>query len=117
MNEFLAKLFLILVIDGDTIQYRGETYRLVDYNTPEIRGAQCGYEKQLGYAAKIRLQSLVDQGIWLQEVPCAGPNYGRKCARAFTAQGEVSSILIGEALAEPYVCSKSRCPRRKQWCK
>ena len=79
----------VRVIDGDTISFRGNTYRLVGYDTPETSKAKCDNERALGFQATARLQALISSGaITLQEVRCScAPgtegtrfcNYGRLC--------------------------------------
>jgi hypothetical protein len=64
--------------------------------------------------------------IDLRRVPCACPsgtewtgqcNYGRYCATLSARGQDVGTTLIGEGLAEPYVCTKTSCPPRKDWCR
>lgn len=114
------------VVDGDTIRFRGETYRLVGFNTPETYDARCPAERRLGEAAKARLRALVaGGGLDLQRVRCACRpgtegtrrcNYGRACGVLKARGRDVAEILIGEGLAERYVCAGASCPRRRNWC-
>ena len=64
--------------------------------------------------------------IDLRRVACACPsgtegtaqcNYGRYCATLSVRGQDVGTTLIGEGLAEPYVCTKTSCPPRKDWCR
>lgn len=116
----------ITVIDGDTVSRGGVTYRLTNFDAPETGSrARCRSERELGNAAKRRLQQIVDQGVMLDQVPCACRpgtegsrecNWGRSCAVMKLRGQDVAGILIGEGLARAYVCSEARCPKRQGWC-
>lgn len=119
--------FRIGIIDGDSVRSGGQVYRLVGYNTPESGGnAKCPRERALSAEATRRLRQLVAGGeIDLRRVPCACPrgtegtgqcNYGRFCATLEVRGRDVGEILIAEGLAERYVCTKTSCPARKDWC-
>jgi hypothetical protein len=120
--------FRVEIIDGDTIRSGGDVYRLVGFNTPESgANAGCQRERILSQAARQRLnQLLAGGGIDLRRVPCACTsgmegsgqcNYGRYCATLSVRGQDVGTTLISEGLAEPYVCSGTSCPRRKDWCR
>jgi len=116
------------VVDGDTVEVRGRTFRLVGFNTPETgRQAQCAYERDLADRATQRLQSLISSAgsAELTPVACACRpgtdgtsecNYGRSCGILYANGRDVGSILISEGLARPYACGPTGCPRRHQWC-
>ena len=117
----------IEVIDGDTIRIGVRDYRLVGFDTPEARSsARCERERTLAAKATSRLRQLVSAGgLDLERVPCACPagtegtprcNYGRFCGILKARGRDVSTILIAEGLARPYVCSKTGCPKREGWC-
>lgn len=118
------------VTDGDTVHVVGDAAgtRLVGFNTPEKFSPQCEYERQLGERASARLRELVAHGsARLTKVACAcAPgtegtkkcNYGRYCGTLLVDGQDVGSILIGEGLAEPFVCGKMSCPPTpRPWCK
>ncbi|MBB3771573.1 endonuclease YncB(thermonuclease family) [Angulomicrobium tetraedrale] len=117
----------IRVLDGDTIVVEHEHIRLVGFNAPETAHASCEAERRLGALAKARLTDLL--------LAACGPldragascmdlareprkdRYGRSLARLSLGGMDVAAILIGDRLAEPYVCPAGRCPRRLDWCR
>jgi endonuclease YncB( thermonuclease family) len=118
----------IRVLDGDTIEAHGKTYRLVGFDAPETDRAKCEAERVLGAKAKARMEELVagaETTLSLDPVVCSCRtgtqgtkqcNYGRLCG-TLRAQGEdVGIVLMRERLARSYVCSATRCPRRQRWC-
>lgn len=120
----------VRVIDGDTIRvgHQRPDVRLVGFNAPETRRAQCEAERALGDMATARLRDLVRSSkLDLELVACAcSPgaegtprcNYGRRCGTLKANGKDVGAILIGENLAVPFVCGQTRCPPTpKPWCK
>lgn len=117
----------IQVIDGDTVRFEGNVYRPVGFNTPEKGDlARCADERKLADAATNRLKALIETGdARLSRVACACKpglegtklcNYGRLCGALSVGARDVAQIMIGEGLAEPYVCHATSCPRRRSWC-
>ena len=119
----------IRVIDGDTIRvYRQKPdVRLVGFNAPETRRAQCEAERELGAAATRRLRELLRHNqldFALIECSCrqgtAGTmacNWGRRCGTLKVDGRDVGDILIAEHLAVPFVCGKTSCPKTpRPWC-
>jgi len=120
----------VRVIDGDTIRVRHQRpdVRLVGFNAPETRRAQCNAERALGDRATDRLRDLVRSSkLDFEFVACACPpgaegtpscNYGRRCGVLKADGRDVAAILISERLAVPFVCGQTRCPPTpKPWCK
>lgn len=114
------------VIDGDTVAFRDDIYRLVGFDTPEKTRAKCDSERALGIQASDRLQNLILSGdLTLEEVRCSCPpgtegtrfcNYGRKCGTLKRNGENVGDILVREHLAQPFHCGEVKCPKRKAWC-
>jgi endonuclease YncB( thermonuclease family) len=112
----------ISVVDGDTIDYRGERYRMIDYDTPEISTARRKVSADEKAIATIEL--LKSGALNLTEVRCSCTeskigtkqcNYGRKCGLLTLNGKNIGDTLIAEELAMPFICSRSRCPRMPDW--
>jgi endonuclease YncB( thermonuclease family) len=115
------------VIDGDTVRFNREQYRLVGIDTPESGDrARCDDERRRAEVATLRLRALVANGdARLVRVACACRpgqegsrycNYGRLCGSLLVGGRDVGATLISEGLAHPYVCGATSCPPRRPWC-
>lgn len=120
----------IRVIDGDTIRigHKQPDVRLVGFNAPETRRAQCDPEEKLGAKATRRLRELTHAGnLDFEFVACSCPpgtegtescNYGRRCGTLKANGRDVGATLIAEGLAVPFVCSGTKCPATpRPWCR
>src|SRR5215475_3442363 len=120
---------VVRVIDGDTIRigHQKPDIRLVGFNAPETRRAQCKAERRLGDRATARLRDLVRSSkLDFEFVACSCPpgtegtpacNYGRRCGTLKENGRDVGEILVQENLAVPFVCGQTRCPPTpKPWC-
>lgn len=100
------------VVDGDTIDYRGERVRMVDYDAPEISEPHCASEYARGQQAKFRLLELLNSGV--VEVRPSGARdfdrYGRRLRLVLVDGRSVGDILIAEGLAWPWE------GHRHAWC-
>jgi endonuclease YncB( thermonuclease family) len=119
----------IRVIDADTIEVHGLTYRMVGYDTPETksRGRRVvgPDERAVAKIATERFQELINSGpLDLKEVPCScrvgtqgtkACNNGRKCAILFLNGKNIGDTLIAEELAVSFVCNQTRCPKMPNW--
>ncbi|WP_171182384.1 thermonuclease family protein, partial [Ruegeria sp. HKCCD8929] len=80
----------IYVIDGDTLAVGEDRYRLMGFDTPEIRHAQCEEERRMGQAAKQRLIALIaDAGAVSLHLEPNRDKYRRFLARAFVTEQDV----------------------------
>jgi endonuclease YncB( thermonuclease family) len=102
----------VYVIDGDTLGIGEERYRLMGFDTPEIKRAGCAEERALGKRAKHRLRVLIDnaQSVTLK-VQAKRDRYNRYLAQAYVSDQNVADLLISEGLARPYLGGK-----RLPWC-
>jgi endonuclease YncB( thermonuclease family) len=117
----------LTIVDGDTVRSAGAVYRLLGFDAPE-RGdrALCDTERELAERTASRLQGLIASGmptLTRTACPCsagtegsAACNEGRFCASLQVDGRDVGEILIGEGLAQPFVCSQTSCPPRRPWC-
>ena len=119
----------IRVIDGDTIRvyHQQPNVRLVGFNAPETRHAECPAEFELGAKATRRLRNIVKAGnLTFEYVRCSCPdatqgtpscNWGRDCGTLKANGRDVGAILIEEGLAVPFVCGATHCPKTpRPWC-
>jgi endonuclease YncB( thermonuclease family) len=120
----------VRIIDGDTIRihHQQPDVRLVGFNAPETRRAQCDFERDLGGKATARLRDLVrSTKLDFEFVACScrsgtegtsSCNYGRRCGTLKANGQDVGAILIRENLAVPFVCGQTSCPPTpKPWCR
>jgi endonuclease YncB( thermonuclease family) len=108
----LVAASLIYVIDGDTIDAKGDRFRLVGFDTPETYRPQCDYELALGRAATSRLRNLLEDAQRVDLVVLPGRDrYDRGLARLIVQQVDVADTLVSEGLARRYNGGK-----RSGWC-
>jgi micrococcal nuclease len=113
----LATVLSLQIIDGDTIKVDGLTYRLVGYDTPELRSGKCVAERRLASKARLRLSQLASEpSAKLQEVLCHGSNFGRKCGIVYVNGKNIATVMVKEGFADNYWCGSAGCPKRRNWC-
>lgn len=110
----------VRVIDGDTLRARGEAYRLVGVDAPEVSRAACPAERRAGEAAAKRVRELIDSTASIEIAPAHNPRgrkiwprdrYGRRLARVQLEGRDLGEALIVEGHAAPW----SRA-NQKNWC-
>ena len=99
------------VVDGDTFYYRGDKIRIADIDTPETHDYGCDNELELGNAARVRLQELLNIGAFdLASTDRDTDRYGR-LLRIVERDGEsLGGVLVNEGLARWYEGG------RQPWC-
>lgn len=100
------------VVDGDTIEHRGQRIRLSDINTPEIGGHRCAEELALALRAKRQLIALMNEGPFeiVQRDLRDADSWGRKLRVVERDGSSLGAQLVEEGLAERWN------GRRRDWC-
>lgn len=113
----LLALQLITVIDADTVERGGERWRIDGIDAPEVHGARCPAERELGIVAAARLVGLLrERGGRLIET--GKEKYGRRRGRliiGWPASGEEdwAALALREGLAVRY----DGKGKRHDWCR
>lgn len=99
------------VVDGDTFYYRGNKIRIADIDTPETHDYGCESELEMGNAARVRLQELLNNGAFsLSAIDRDTDRYGR-LLRIVERDGQsLGGVLVDEGLARWYEGG------RQPWC-
>jgi endonuclease YncB( thermonuclease family) len=107
---------LIVIIDGHTIDVRGERIRILNIDAPESFRSRCEDELRLALRTKERLAQLMRSGP--VEINREGRDrYGRTLATVSVREGNVGQILIRERLALPWKDGREGKERRLRiWC-
>lgn len=98
------------VAAGDTFWYHKTRIALADIEAPATEGAKCQQERDLGFAAKVRLRELLNAGSFELASVGGGAGAGR-AERVVSRNGRsLGAVLVAEGLARP------RAGRRVSWC-
>lgn len=102
----------VFVIDGDTIEARGQRYRIVNIDTPEAGDrARCAAERRLAARATDRARALIQAAAQVETEPVGRTDaYGRTIAYVRVDGRDLGEALISERLARPWR------GRRQPWC-
>lgn len=121
----------IRVIDGDTIEAAGATWRIVDLDAPETgRTARCALEVERGLKARAYLRSILDEArfVSIQRVPCScapgtvegtmSCNYARLCARVHPdGRVDVAVDMQRERHGRYWPWRWDKRPPKPDWCR
>ncbi|NKN36438.1 nuclease [Agrobacterium sp. a22-2] len=96
------------VVDGDTFWHQKTRIELADIVAPETERAKCQQERDLGFAAKVRLRDLLNAGAFELTVL---KGQGDASQRVVTRGGRsLGAMLVSEGLAHP------RMGKPRPWC-
>lgn len=96
------------VVDGDTFWHQKTRIELADIVAPETERAKCQQERDLGFAAKVRLRDLLNAGAFELTVL---KGQGDAAQRVVTRGGRsLGAMLVSEGLAHP------RLGKPQPWC-
>lgn len=96
------------VVDGDTFWHRKTRIELADIVAPETERAKCQQERDLGFAAKVRLRDMLNAGAFELTVL---KGQGDASLRVVTRGGRsLGAMLVSEGLAHP------RMGKPRPWC-
>lgn len=106
----------VRAIDGDTIEFDGETVRIANIDTPETRKAKCPEERAKGEAASQALTDLLASGaVTVQRGDPKSPRltdrYGRTLGLVFVDGHDVGELLIAMGHARRWT------GKRRPWCR
>lgn len=92
------------VIDGDTVNFRGERIRIENLDAPEIGDrSRCALERKRGYAAKRQAIRLVKQG---SKFTIYGRDhvdrFGRTVARLQIDGRDFGELMVRAGVARPW---------------
>src|SRR6056297_152950 len=99
------------VIDGDTIRWGSETFRVEGIDTPETHRPQCEAERRRGEMATRLVRQLIQSAREVRIIRTGIGKYGRTIARFQLDGRDLGSLLISWNVARPYDGGK-----RKGWC-
>ena len=99
------------MVDGDTFYYNGDKIRIADIDTPETHDYGCDSELELGNAARVRLQQLLNNGAFeLASIDRDTDRYGRLLRIVERGGESLGGVLVDEGLARWYEGG------RQPWC-
>lgn len=97
------------VYDGDTFTVDGETIRISNIDTPEIR-SRCEAERRLALAAKTKLVQLLDNAKEVQILREKRKTWGRTLAVVRVDGKDVGNLMVRNGVARIWT------GRRMPWC-
>ncbi|SHF09646.1 nuclease homologue [Kaistia soli DSM 19436] len=107
----------LVVVDGDTLRYKGERLRLLDIDTPETSKPRCTAEASAGAAATAALRSLIAGQQVTIRYSGKTDRYSRPLVRVVTPDGDVGAALLRQGFALSYKPgAEAYAARAAHWC-
>lgn len=99
------------VVDGDTFWLGRQKIRIADIDAPELSPPRCDHERELGEAAKYRLQALLNAGPFSLVAGVRNEDpFGRKLRRVIRAGRSIGDRMVAEGLVRRWDGG------RRSWC-
>jgi endonuclease YncB( thermonuclease family) len=107
-----ATAYELIVVDGDTLRFGGESVRLMGYDTPEVTLPQCAREAEMGDLATELLQTLLIQASTIRlDFEPHRDRYDRRLATLYINDHNIAELMIEAGLAKEY-----NGGQRRSWC-
>ncbi|NWH09424.1 MAG: thermonuclease family protein [Alphaproteobacteria bacterium] len=104
-----------VVVKGDTFDWRGERYQIIDIDAPEIERAKCPEERQLGLQAKAFADALFLGDVIVKRTG-ESDRAGRMLARVYVDGRDYSKLMVESGNAVKVDATGPTIGTSHDWC-